>query len=337
GPPPGAGAGAQFHLSCNVTDLKGGADVGLVGSTGLVETLERELILVSGSGPRGAFVYDIYLMNTDGTGLRRVTDSPGGYDRYCELSPDGTKIALNRGGSELWVMNRDGSGQVRVATAPRYIEDVKWHPLGTKISYVDQQVNVSPVCDIYLVNPDGSNPRTLAPNSPLKLVSLTGSIGVGIQFDWHPSGDRLLISDNATSDIREVGVDLTNWTLTWQATLFSGSQLLSPCYSPDGNWVAYSSWNGLYVAPYTYAAGGAGTVGPFNAVPGLPGAPGAPGAQLSWAPDSLHLLPIWDGNGGAWAADYATASILRTGGEFKILTPDVGPGMEWVEPQWIKR
>ena len=73
----------------------------------------------SPDGLRIAFVRgnDIWVMNADGSGQRRLT-SGAAHDRAPNWSPDGRTIAFDqRVGSihEIYVMNADGSGQHRLA------------------------------------------------------------------------------------------------------------------------------------------------------------------------------------------------------------------------------
>src|SRR6266540_2163242 len=63
--------------------------------------------------------FDVFVVNADGSGLRRLTDAPG-EDQGPSWSPDDTKIVFQsaRGGGEgfsrLWLMNADGSNQRRL-------------------------------------------------------------------------------------------------------------------------------------------------------------------------------------------------------------------------------
>lgn len=66
--------------------------------------------------------YEIFVMDTDGTNVVRLTDSPGADESPC-WSPDGTKIvfASTRNayfwGRQLFVMNADGSHVARIVSA----------------------------------------------------------------------------------------------------------------------------------------------------------------------------------------------------------------------------
>jgi len=54
---------------------------------------------------------DVYIMNADGSGQRRLTQNPG-WDGYPAWSPDGHSIAFDSerdGKVGLYVMNADGS------------------------------------------------------------------------------------------------------------------------------------------------------------------------------------------------------------------------------------
>ncbi len=74
---------------------------------------------------------DIYVMDADGTHVRRLTDSPG-LDEGPEFSPDGTKIAFSSdrdGQQEIYVMDADGSNPRRLTDNPARDESPDWQTL----------------------------------------------------------------------------------------------------------------------------------------------------------------------------------------------------------------
>jgi LysM repeat protein len=93
--------------------------VGAGGGTYHRLTTEQNDTAPAGSQGRVAFMSDrdgnweVYVVNMDGGGLKRLTDSPAA-DGLPTWSPDGKSIAFvsNRGGTwAIWVMNANGSNQ----------------------------------------------------------------------------------------------------------------------------------------------------------------------------------------------------------------------------------
>jgi len=97
---------------------------------------DGEWLAFSSFGPQE----DIFVIKTDGTGLRQLTDDYE-RDRYPRWSPDGKQIAfysLRSGKYEIWAINRDGSGlQQRTFTPdkPAGALSPAWSPDGTRLSY----------------------------------------------------------------------------------------------------------------------------------------------------------------------------------------------------------
>lgn len=85
---------------------------------------------------------EIWVMNADGGGRTRLTNSPLSESQPA-WAPDGSKIAFTRrhlssdvvaddqsGDGEIWVMNADGSGQKNLTNHPDNDRDPSWQPLG---------------------------------------------------------------------------------------------------------------------------------------------------------------------------------------------------------------
>jgi Tol biopolymer transport system component len=104
----------------------------------------RRLAFVS-DRERGSYEFGfghIYVVDTDGSNFKRLTNTPSGFatadDRSPTWSPDGTRIAYahrahTASGSTdpllgLHVLNADGSGSTRVVTDPVSVEGVAWRP-----------------------------------------------------------------------------------------------------------------------------------------------------------------------------------------------------------------
>ena len=114
---------------------------------------------------------EIYVMNADGSGRRRLARNPAGNETSFGCanppsiprpawSPDGKKIAFERfrgySSPRIYVINTDGSGRRRLTTK----DDTgpSWSPDGRGIAFSRYTRRGS---DIYLMSPDGSGPRRL--------------------------------------------------------------------------------------------------------------------------------------------------------------------------------
>jgi len=137
----------------------------------------------SPDGTRIAFVSDrdggfpeLYLMNADGTGLKRLTTNSL-IDANPSWSPDGTRVVFERccenGTSDLFTIDVTTRAEVSViASASSQEFDPSWSPDGTRIAYVAFEVGQSNI-DIWVVNADGSSP-----------LRLTQQAGPDLSPDW---------------------------------------------------------------------------------------------------------------------------------------------------------
>jgi Tol biopolymer transport system component len=126
----------------------------------------------------------LYLMNLDGSGLRRLCPHSSLWEEYPDWSPDGTKIAfMSNVGFSAWViyvMNADCSGLRQVTNGPGEDSTPRWSPDGKKIAFTSDRTGQA---EVYLMNGDGSQ-QTRLTTSP-KDTSFNGP-------DWSPDGAKLL-------------------------------------------------------------------------------------------------------------------------------------------------
>ena len=79
-------------------------------------------------------------MNSDGSAVRRLTNSPG-QDIRPRFSPDGKRIAFTShrdGNAEIYVMDSDGSNPRRITVTPDRDDYPEWFPDSHRIVYVSE-------------------------------------------------------------------------------------------------------------------------------------------------------------------------------------------------------
>jgi Tol biopolymer transport system component len=100
-----------------------------------------------------------WIMNADGTNLVRIVGSATQGDTDPIWSPDGARIAFQRG-SEIYAMNADGSGQTRLTPNGQlgWDSSAVWSPDALHLVFVHNG-------DIYIMRPDGTNRTQLTSDS----------------------------------------------------------------------------------------------------------------------------------------------------------------------------
>ena len=128
---------------------------------------------------------EIYLVNTDGTLSRRVTNSKS-IDISPTFSPDGSKMAFvsSRNGLPQLFIQDLASGQVkRLTFSGRYNTQPSWSPVGDKIVYTTWEKGGE--INIFTINADGSG-----------LMQLTQKSGENKSPSWSPDGEMIVFTSN---------------------------------------------------------------------------------------------------------------------------------------------
>ncbi len=94
---------------------------------------------------------DIYTINPDGTGEKRLTNTPGS-EQFPTFSPDGTKIAFTSNGVET-INAEDGSGRARLANSTGGESGVAFSPDGSQVAFMKVTGPEEPTA---LVTPGGA-------------------------------------------------------------------------------------------------------------------------------------------------------------------------------------
>ena len=198
---------------------------------------------------------EIYVMNADGSEVTRLTydlvgnSAPfGGLGNFApDWSPDGTKIAftsfrgdLNASGRanyDIYVMNADGSNEVRLTNDPSADLDPDWSPDGTHIAFASDRDR--DIYEIYVMKADGSGQTNITKNGLPNNFSPDNS-----SPDWSPVGTKIVfvsrfdIGFGFCEPGYPCGIFVMNADGSNQVALdeFHG---YSPVWSPDGTRIAY--------------------------------------------------------------------------------------------------
>lgn len=202
------------------------------------------------------FASQIYLMNGDGTNVRRITNNKFA-DNFPTLSPDGSKIVFDSNRlrteaepintSHLFLMNTDGTEQTLLARGG----SPTWSPDGKKIAFHSSASGtglptkpfpgaVTIDSDLFVMNV----------NDVLKKAALPKNItnspeAIDEDPDWSPNGSKIVFTshlvaddklDSATAEIYVIKPDgkgkrerLTN----------NAEEERAPQWSPDGKRILY--------------------------------------------------------------------------------------------------
>lgn len=176
--------------------------------------------------------YNLYVMNMDGSNVRRVTNLPGA-EWDPDWSPDGEFIAFTGGGigfkePGIYQVNLE-SGQLQPILVDEFDNEASdWSPDGKQIAFSsDRDGNL----DIYIMNPDASHIQKIA------------DTGMNDYWpDWSPDGQQLtFFAANLPLTKQDVfivdidGNDLVNLTNTPEIVDED------PVWTPDGRQIVFQS------------------------------------------------------------------------------------------------
>lgn len=171
---------------------------------------------------------EVYVMDADGSNIRRLTNTPGDSTSSwaADWSPDGEKIVFtsNRYGStlgwdgyDLYVMNADGSNVQRLTREPGFDASPAWSPDGEHIVFRSTRESTD---GIWLIASDGTGPRRLS--------------NYGARPAWSPDGKKIAFMGRG--EIYVMDADGTNI----QRLTHRPGPDSHPDWSPDGSEIVFT-------------------------------------------------------------------------------------------------
>lgn len=179
----------------------------------------------------------LYLINADGTGLTQLPSRAG--DRDPVFSPDGTKIAFTssrvNGRPQIHVLDLATNEVSNLSNSTSRDEQPTWSPDGRYMIYITY-TNQLWYKDLE--------------SGVIGKVSQSDDRDNGLPV-WSPLGDRILFLQQSVVSASPPYFQLIYWDAAPSPTgnglpehkfvLAVVMAMRDPAYSPDGNWVAYSS------------------------------------------------------------------------------------------------
>jgi Tol biopolymer transport system component len=240
---------------------------------------------------------DLYLMNADGSGLTRLTNTDTD-DAYPSWSPDARRIAFaswRDRNFEIYVMKADGSGLTRLTNNPADDSYPTWSPDGQRIAFYSDRDGDS---EIYVMNADGS-----------AKVNVTSNPAEDWNPDWSPDGEWIAFTSDR-GGYNDVYLMKPDGSQVVNLTNYPGKDT-DASWSPDGQRIAFASKRPGHYDIYVMNADGSG-------VTRLTDNP-AMDIMPVWSPDGYYMIFYSDRD------DNAEVYLLRAdSSEERNLTNDPG-------------
>ena len=140
-----------------------------------------------------AYWGDIYLMNADGSNVRRLTEAPG-YDGGPFFSPDGKRIVWRHFAesgmiADVWTMATDGSDKRRITDFKSMSWAPYYHPSGKYFIFTSNKLGFENF-ELFLVDAEGAH-------EPVRVTYTPGFDGLPV---FSPDGKKLCWASGRTGD-----------------------------------------------------------------------------------------------------------------------------------------
>lgn len=174
----------------------------------------------------------LWLMRTDGTRERPLTEEPDWSHVGAGFTPGGNRIVYSRCGNyvafyrtcKIVSVRRDGTGLRTIVGGTWHPNEAVVSPDGSTVAYVSDEGGYE--ARLWLVDSDGSNTRTIGPTFGVERLS------------WSPEGSRLAFTgDFRNGKVYTIAADGSDLDKVVPSAIF-------PAWSPNGRWLVYLDGRG---------------------------------------------------------------------------------------------
>ena len=206
---------------------------------------------------------NLYVMNSDGSGMVQLTNAAADEGETAAFSPDGGKIFFTRFASSngafdhgIYSINIDGTGITQLTPSDTTLNFfMSLSPDGSKILFSENTDDdtLNEPYDLYSMNADGTNRLRLTNSTEFQLIN---------NAEFSSDGTRILFGSNGTASdfrIETMNADGSGRTRLSPPGFFS----IHSRFSPDGSKIVYASDGGVSggaLEVYTMNANGTGAV-----------------------------------------------------------------------------
>jgi len=173
--------------------------------------------------------WSIFVMDSSGDNIQRLTDTEDVWDSSPSWSPDGTQIAFSREyplqnfRSEIWVMNADSGGNQHMIDSLAGMQE--WSPDGNQFVFISDRDGDS---EIYKMNISGTNVQQLTFNNSEEWWP-----------DWSPDGEKIAFMSDQDGNFEIYVVDSAG--NNQERLTENNAEDWRPDWSPDGMHIAFVS------------------------------------------------------------------------------------------------
>ncbi|PKL19349.1 MAG: hypothetical protein CVV49_01330 [Spirochaetae bacterium HGW-Spirochaetae-5] len=276
--------------------------------------------------------FDICIINADGTGRKKLTDTADVHEMHPKVSPDGKKISYVEDTGEgrerrrdLYLMNIDGTGRMLISKDSR---EQCWSPDGRFIAFVKSEstrrfsMESWATKGLYLYDTRTGIVREHANNTLEHLYNLC----------WSPDGKYITATVIGGMGLKHTNIGIEVNSQRYFKLNVSGCR---PEFSPDGSTIGWGRTDSEFNIAKIYL-NRAVPVADRDKRPFLSVTKGYEVYHLDWSPDGKYIAfsfgPEGEQNVGGTAKGWNICIAEIATGKWVYVTTD---GKQNKEPDWI--